>query len=206
MRPTLGLRGWQRRRQLYVRRLPVELATISDLQRTFGLQGRNRREGLRYLNERSFVFAFLCPSDKAKICFISGMCNDQFYCSRSGKCIPTAKKCDAQYDCYLKEDETDCRTYLDFEHCFEQCDVDHQRYIFVLPVALTDGEYMDLDSDNRSVLHTEGLFSRYYEGEWRVQCLEQEIMRNDTMRLAVARNLCVYLGFAYVRISSLFIS
>lgn len=44
-----------------------------------------------------------------KKCDLSEICSDdQFLCSRSKTCIPLSKKCDAKFDCPLKEDELDC--------------------------------------------------------------------------------------------------
>ncbi|EZA50647.1 Serine protease nudel [Ooceraea biroi] len=100
-----------------------------------------------------------------------GTCKGKFHCKSSRKCIPMAKRCDANYDCFLKEDETDC-------------------------LALTDGEYVDLDSDNRTFLRQEGFLSRRYGEGWRIQCLQPEILENDTIKSTVGENVCVYLGFA----------
>jgi hypothetical protein len=33
---------------------------------------------------------------------------DEFYCYKSGKCIPAAYKCNHQLDCPHNEDESDC--------------------------------------------------------------------------------------------------
>lgn len=194
MRPAFGLRGWQRRGRLYVPRLPVEYATISDLQRTFGLQGWNRREGLRYSNERDSVApSDIHPSDKT-ICLVLGICkDDKFHCARSGQCIPITKRCDAMYDCALGEDEVDCRKYS-AGNCIKRW-----RWLtaFFISVALTDGDYMNLDSNNRSASRMEGIFTGYYDGAWHVQCIQSEMMKNDTFKSAIGRNLCTYLGFAY---------
>lgn len=46
---------------------------------------------------------------------ISGICkDDEFHCSRSVGCIPMTKRCDANFDCPLREDEVDCRKYIRF--------------------------------------------------------------------------------------------
>lgn len=69
---------------------------------------------------------------------------------------------------------------------------------FFFSVALTDGEYVNVDSDDQTVLNIEGLLSRYYNGAWHVQCLEAEMLDNNTVTSILGRNLCEYLGFAYV--------
>ncbi|XP_072746689.1 serine protease ndl [Anoplolepis gracilipes] len=96
--------------------------------------------------------------------------DDEFHCSRSEGCIPRKSRCDGTFDCPLIEDELDCLT-------------------------LTDGEYVNVDSDAQSVLNMEGLLSRYYNGTWHVQCLEAEIVNNNTVTSVIGRNLCEYLGF-----------
>ncbi|XP_018405344.1 PREDICTED: serine protease nudel-like [Cyphomyrmex costatus] len=74
-----------------------------------------------------------------------GMCNNnKFRCSRSGGCIPMTERCDGNFDCSLREDELDC-------------------------IALTNGEYVNVDSDNWSALNTEGLLNRYYNDTWHQQ-------------------------------------
>jgi len=73
------------------------------------------------------------------------------------------------------------------------------QWSFSISVALTDGEHIDLDNENLSVLRMEGIFSRYYGGAWHIQCVQQAILKNDTLKTAMGQNLCVYLGFAYVR-------
>lgn len=70
-------------------------------------------------------------------------------------------------------------------------------------VALTDGKYVNVDSDDQTVLNTEGLLSRYYNGAWHVQCLEAEILANNTVTSTIGQNLCEYLGFAYVHLDFL---
>nr|XP_012227219.1 PREDICTED: serine protease nudel [Linepithema humile] len=99
---------------------------------------------------------------------------DEFHCSRSGKCIPITKKCNTEYDCPLNEDEIDC-------------------------LALTDGEFINLDNDKRPVLNIEGLLSRHYKGTWYTQCLSPDILDNITTTSTIGRNLCVYLGFANIQ-------
>ncbi|XP_050451697.1 serine protease nudel-like isoform X3 [Cataglyphis hispanica] len=105
-------------------------------------------------------------------CDICG--DDEYYCSRSEGCIPIMKRCDGNFDCPLSEDELDC-------------------------LALTDGEYVNVDSDDQTVLNIEGLFSRHYNGAWHVQCLEAEMLDNNTVTSILGRNLCEYLGFANVQ-------
>ncbi|XP_011256317.2 serine protease nudel isoform X3 [Camponotus floridanus] len=101
-----------------------------------------------------------------------GICGaDEFYCFRSEGCIPIMNKCDGYLDCPLNEDELDC-------------------------LALTDGEYVNVNSDDQTVLNMEGLLSRYYDGTWHVQCLEAEILANNTVTSMIGQNLCEYLGFA----------
>ncbi|XP_029664997.1 serine protease nudel-like [Formica exsecta] len=100
--------------------------------------------------------------------------DDEYYCSRSEGCIPITNRCDGNFDCPLSEDELDCLT-------------------------LTNGEYVNVDSDDQTVLNREGLLSRYYNGAWHVQCLEAEILDNNTVTSTIGRNLCEYLGFANVQ-------
>ncbi|XP_011695705.1 PREDICTED: serine protease nudel isoform X2 [Wasmannia auropunctata] len=100
-----------------------------------------------------------------------GLCkNTEFYCSRSGGCIPMTRRCDGNFDCPLREDEVDCLT-------------------------LTDGEYVNMDSDDRPILNTEGLLSRYYNGTWHVECPQADILENGTVTSTIGGNLCKYLGF-----------
>ncbi|XP_071642079.1 serine protease ndl [Temnothorax longispinosus] len=100
-----------------------------------------------------------------------GICkDDEFYCSRSKGCIPMVKKCDGNFDCPLREDEVDC-------------------------LALTNGEYVNMDSDNRPVLNIEGLLSRYYYDTWHVECPQPDILKNSTKMSIIGGNLCKYLGF-----------
>lgn len=75
--------------------------------------------------------------------------------------------------------------------------------VIFFSVALTDGKYVNVDSDNQTVLNMEGLLSRYYNGTWQVQCLESEILANNTVMSTVGQNLCEYLGFAYVSLDFL---
>lgn len=65
-------------------------------------------------------------------------------------------------------------------------------------VALTNGEYVNVDSDNWSVLNTEGLLSRYYNETWHVECPQADILDNSTKTSIIGENLCKYLGFTYV--------
>jgi len=65
-------------------------------------------------------------------------------------------------------------------------------------VALTNGEYINMDSNNRPVLNTEGLLSRYYKETWHVQCLQPNISENNPVTSTIGGNLCKYLGFTYV--------
>ncbi|XP_036149068.1 serine protease nudel [Monomorium pharaonis] len=101
-----------------------------------------------------------------------GICkDDEFHCNRSnGNCIPLTKKCDGIFDCPLREDEDDC-------------------------LALTDGEYITIDSDNRPILNTEGLLSRYSNGTWNVECPQSNVLNNNTAMSIIGGNLCKYLGF-----------
>ncbi|KYM93915.1 Serine protease nudel [Cyphomyrmex costatus] len=100
-----------------------------------------------------------------------GMCkNNEFRCSRSGDCIPMTERCDGNFDCSLREDELDC-------------------------IALTNGEYINVDSDNWSALNTEGLLSRYYNETWHVECPQTDILENNTKTSIIGENLCRYLGF-----------
>ncbi|XP_011872575.1 PREDICTED: serine protease nudel [Vollenhovia emeryi] len=100
-----------------------------------------------------------------------GVCNDdEFHCSRSGKCVPMTKKCDENYDCPGREDEVDC-------------------------FALTNGEYVNVDSDNRPVLNAEGLLSKYYNGTWYIPCPLPDRVMNITVASILGEDLCQYLGF-----------
>lgn len=74
-------------------------------------------------------------------------------------------------------------------------DIDHH---FLSSVALTNGEYVNVDSDNRPVLNTEGLLSRYYNETWHVECPQPNILKNNTVTSIIGENLCKYLGFGYV--------
>jgi len=66
-------------------------------------------------------------------------------------------------------------------------------------VALTNGEYINIDSDNWSVLNIEGLLSsRYYNETWHVECLQAHILENSRKMSIIGENLCKYLGFTYV--------
>jgi len=40
--------------------------------------------------------------------FSDNCAEDEFYCYRSGKCIPAAYKCNHKLDCPHNEDESDC--------------------------------------------------------------------------------------------------
>ncbi|KAL6265616.1 hypothetical protein P5V15_002410 [Pogonomyrmex californicus] len=101
-----------------------------------------------------------------------GICkDDEFHCSRSKGCIPMTKKCDAIFDCPLREDEVDC-------------------------LALIDGDYVNVDSDDRPILNSEGLLGRYYNETWHLDCFQQDILKNNTKSLMLGENLCKYLGFA----------
>ncbi|XP_014475627.1 PREDICTED: serine protease nudel [Dinoponera quadriceps] len=104
-----------------------------------------------------------------------GMCKeDEFRCGRSGVCIPMTRRCDRKFDCALKEDEIDC-------------------------FVLTNGEYVEVDSDDRPALNVRGLLARYTNGTWRTECPQSAIRDNDTLTTRIGEKVCRYLGFRSVQ-------
>ncbi|XP_020300166.1 serine protease nudel-like [Pseudomyrmex gracilis] len=100
-----------------------------------------------------------------------GICrDDEFYCSKSGRCVSMKKRCNEINDCPFKEDEMDC-------------------------FALTDGEYVNVDDDNLTVLNTDGLLSQYYKETWKTICVPPDVLSNNSLVSSIGQNICEYLGF-----------
>lgn len=108
-------------------------------------------------------------------------------------------KCDGKFDCALKEDEADCCKYAMKHLCSHvRASAKHGvKRSFRFLVVLTDGEHVNVDSDNRPALNAEGLLARYANGAWRTECLQSVTRDNDTLTTRIGEKMCIYLGFRY---------
>ncbi|XP_076761416.1 serine protease nudel [Xylocopa sonorina] len=101
---------------------------------------------------------------------------DEFLCKTSNTCIPMSEKCNGKFECRFKEDEIDCFT-------------------------LTDGQQVYLDANDRPILNTQGVLTRYNEGKWQPTCHRPRIHKNQSTVTLIGQNMCEYFGFSYQRSS-----
>ncbi|XP_021924195.1 uncharacterized protein LOC110831956 [Zootermopsis nevadensis] len=91
---------------------------------------------------------------------------DEFYCYRSGKCIPAVYKCNHHVDCPENEDERDC-------------------------FALTNGFNIQTDADGFSHIRSKGIFTVSLHGQWEPMCVTEAMDQT-----VLASNICIYLGYS----------
>ncbi|XP_055842461.1 serine protease nudel [Episyrphus balteatus] len=92
----------------------------------------------------------------------------QFPCPLSKTCINSTSRCDDIVDCQFKEDEKDC-------------------------FALTNGREIHLDSLKQPKLQSAGIFSRNFNGQWRVVCSHETDYHEHVAK--TAEEVCSLLGF-----------